>query len=88
MKVALHEELSHGLRTPLTSVLGYAATLLERWDELDEASRMEFIRVVYGEALRMAHSVEQLDRQLYHEFAVQNARSGAFKGFDPVADAS
>lgn len=88
MKTVLHEELSHGLRTPLTSVLGYAATLLERWDDLGEADRVEFIRVVYGEALRMAHSVEQLDRQLYHEFAAENARSGAFKGIHGLADAS
>lgn len=88
MKTILHEELSHGLRTPLTSVLGYTATLIDRWDELDELERMEFVRVVYGEALRMAHSVEQLDRQLYHEFAVKNARSGAFKGIHGLADAS
>lgn len=88
MKTITHEELSHGLRTPLTSVLGYAGTLLEQWDDLDEAARVEFIRIVYGEALRMAHSVEQLDRQLYHEFAVKNARSGAFKGIYGLADAS
>lgn len=88
MKTITHEELSHGLRTPLTSVLGYAGTLLDRWDELDEDARVEFIRIVYGEALRMAHSVEQLDRQLYYEFAAKNARSGAFKGFDGLADAS
>lgn len=88
MKTQLHEELSHGLRTPLTSVLGYACTLLDQWDDLGEADRVEFVRVVYGEALRMAHSIEQLDRQLYHEFAVRNARSGAFKGVYGLADAS
>ncbi|MCB0879801.1 MAG: hypothetical protein KDC46_12585 [Thermoleophilia bacterium] len=88
MKTVLHEELSHGLRTPLTSVLGYAGTLLEQWEDLGEDDRMEFVRIVYGEALRMAHSVEALDRQLYHEFAVKNARSGAFKGLHGLADAS
>ncbi len=88
MKTITHEELSHGLRTPLTSVLGYAGTLLDQWDDLDEAARVEFIRVVYSEALRMAHSVEQLDRQLYYEFAAKNARSGAFKGVHGLADAS
>ena len=88
MKTITHEELSHGLRTPLTSVLGYASTLLDQWDQLDEEARVEFIRIVYGEALRMAHSVEQLDRQLYYEFAVQNARSGAFKRPQDLADAS
>lgn len=88
MKTVLHEELSHGLRTPLTSVLGYSATLLDHWDDLGEADRLEFVRTMYGEALRMAHSVEQLDRQLYHEFAARNPRSGAFKGLHGLADAS
>jgi len=88
MKTVLHEELSHGLRTPLTSVLGYSATLIDRWDHLNDAERIEFIRVVYGEALRMATSIEALDRQLYHEFATQDARSGEFKGLRALADAS
>lgn len=88
MKTVTHETLSHGLRTPLTSVLGYSATLLDQWESLDEDARIEFIRIVYGEALRMAHSVEELDRQLYHEFAVETARSGAFKGVYGLADAS
>ena len=88
MKTVLHEELSHGLRTPLTSVLGYSSTLLDQWENMGDADRMEFVRIVYGEALRMAHSVEQLDRQLYHEFAAKNARSGAFKGIHGLADAS
>jgi K+-sensing histidine kinase KdpD len=69
MKSAIHEELSHGLRTPLTSVLGYTATLIDQWDELGERERQMFVRIVYGEALRMAHTVEHVDRQLYHEFA-------------------
>jgi signal transduction histidine kinase len=88
MNTVLHEELSHGLRTPLTSVLGYAATLLDRWDDLEEADRVEFIRVVYGEALRMAQSIEEVDRELYREFAGRNARSGAFKPLHGLADAS
>ncbi|MCW2927747.1 MAG: hypothetical protein JWM86_1715 [Thermoleophilia bacterium] len=88
MKTVLHEELSHGLRTPLTSVLGYSSTLLDQWENMGEADRIEFVRIVYGEALRMAHSVEQLDRQLYHEFAAKNTRSGAFKGIHGLADAS
>ena len=88
MKTVTHEELSHGLRTPLTSVLGYAATLMDQWEDLSDTERMCFVRIVYGEALRMAHSVEQLDRQLYHEFAAKNARSGAFKPCAELADAS
>lgn len=88
MKTVMHEELSHGLRTPLTSVLGYAATLLDQWDDLGEEDRVLFVRMVYGEALRMAHSVEQVDRQLYFEFAAEEARSSVFKPLRPVSDAS
>lgn len=84
----LHTELSHALRTPLTSVLGYATTLLDRWDELPEAQRVEFIRIVYSEALRMAHSVEHVDRQLYREFAERKARSDELKHDLVIADAS
>jgi len=88
MMTVTHEELSHGLRTPLTSVLGYAATLLDRWDEMGEEDRQEFVRIVYGEALRMARSIEEVDRQLYHEFAAKNARSEELKRFGGLADAS
>ena len=88
MKDALHDELAHGLRTPLTSVLGYASTLLDQWDTLDESQRRLFVTIVHGEALRMAESVEQVDRQLYHGFAARNVRSSPFKEHFPLADAS
>lgn len=88
MKSVLHEELSHGLRTPLTSVLGYTGTLLDRWEYLGEDDRMVFVKIVYGEALRMAHSVEAIDRQLYHQLAVDNVHSDALKHSKSLADAS
>ncbi|MCW2974614.1 MAG: hypothetical protein JWN72_2887 [Thermoleophilia bacterium] len=88
MKTDMHEELSHGLRTPLTSVLGFAATLIERWDDLGDAERMAFIRVVYGEALKMAESVEEVDRQLAHALAPEHSRSDGFKALHGLADAS
>lgn len=88
MKTDMHEELSHGLRTPLTSVLGFAATLLEHWEDLGDDERMAFIRVVYGEALKMAESVEEVDRQLAHALAPEHPRSDGFKGLERLADAS
>ena len=84
----LHDELSHGLRTPLTSVLGYSSTLLSHWDMLDEAQRLMFVRIMYGEALRMAHTVEHVDRRLYDGFAAGTGRSDEFKPRLRVADAS
>lgn len=88
MDTITHEALSHGLRTPLTSVLGYSATLIDQWDDLGEQDRILFVHMVYNEALRMAHSVEQVDRQLYHEFAAGNARSDALQQPLGIADAS
>jgi hypothetical protein len=88
MEHDLHEQLSHGLRTPLTSVLGYTQTMMDRWDDLDELQRLEFVRIVYGEALRMAHSVEQVDRQLYRKLAEREERSERFKRQAMLADAS
>jgi K+-sensing histidine kinase KdpD len=84
----LHTELSHALRTPLTSVLGYATTLLDRWEYLSDEQRMHFVRIVYGEALRMAHSVEHVDRHLYREFAELHEQSDALKHATVIADAS
>jgi K+-sensing histidine kinase KdpD len=77
--LTMHEDVAHGLRTPLTSVLGFSSTLIDRWHQLDEPARLELLRVVYGEALRMAHSVEHLDRTLYREFAGCHAHSGDLK---------
>ena len=88
MHTLLHEELSHGLRTPLTSVLGYAATLIDRWEDLGDAERMEFLRVVYGEALRMARSIDEVDRLLVAQFAGEDARSAVLKQLRGLADAS
>lgn len=88
MNHELLDEISHGLRTPLTSVLGYATTLLDRWDTLGEAERRYFVQIVYGEALRMAHSVEHVDRQLYHQFAGDTERSEPLKHATELADAS
>jgi light-regulated signal transduction histidine kinase (bacteriophytochrome) len=65
----MHEEISHCLRTPLTSVLGYSVTLMDRWDSLDEETRLELLKVIYSEALRMSHSIESVDRRLYAHFA-------------------
>lgn len=88
MKPLSHDELSHELRTPLTSVLGYTTTLLDRWESIDDVDRLAFLRIVYAEALRMAVSVEQLDRRLYDEFARAGAHSDEIKPRVRLADAS
>lgn len=83
-----HDQVSHELRTPLTSVLGYATTLLDQWDQIDDVDRLAFIRIVYAEALRMARSVEQIDRRLYDQFARAGACSRHVQDASKLADAS
>ncbi len=79
MTMMLAEELSHGLRTPLTSVVGFACTLIENWESFDDDQRLVFLRLVYEEALRLSHSIELVDRQIYESIAVDGARSGELK---------
>jgi signal transduction histidine kinase len=51
---------SHELRTPVTTILGLAATLNRRGDQLEEAQRKELRDTLERQADRMAKLVEQL----------------------------
>ena len=51
-------DVSHELKTPITSIMGYADTLLE--GEYDEGTQKEFLGVIAGEARRMARLVTDL----------------------------
>ena len=51
-------DVSHELKTPITSIMGYADTLLE--GEYDEETQKEFIGVIASEARRMARLVTDL----------------------------
>ena len=51
-------DVSHELKTPITSIMGYADTLLE--GEYDEKTQKEFLGVIAGEARRMAKLVTDL----------------------------
>jgi two-component system, OmpR family, sensor histidine kinase KdpD len=52
LRTALIDSLTHELRTPLTSIRAAATTLLEG-QGLDEASRLEMVRVIDEEAERL-----------------------------------
>jgi two-component system sensor histidine kinase KdpD len=52
LRTALIDSLTHELRTPLTSIRAAATTLLEG-DRLDEAGRMEMVRVIDEESARL-----------------------------------
>ena len=51
-------DVSHELKTPITSIMGYADTLLE--GEYDKETQFKFLNVIAGEARRMAKLVTDL----------------------------
>lgn len=51
-------DVSHELKTPITSIMGYADTLLE--GEYDKETQKEFLEVIASEARRMARLVTDL----------------------------
>ena len=52
--------VSHELRAPLTSILGFAETLVAREGLFDEEERLTFLRYIAAEAERLTGIVEQL----------------------------
>ncbi len=59
MRKEFVSNVSHELKTPLTSVKTYAETLLEE-EELDEESKKKFLGVIVTESNRMARLVSDL----------------------------
>ena len=51
-------DVSHELKTPITSIMGYSETLLE--GEYDDETRTKFLNVISSEASRMAKLVTDL----------------------------
>lgn len=51
---------SHELRTPLTIVRGYADTLVNRWDQLDDAGRRGAAEVIGARSRQLAELVDRL----------------------------
>ena len=52
--------VSHELRTPLTVVKGFVDTLLQHWDGLEDARRLELLQRVSGNADELTRLVNQL----------------------------
>jgi len=60
MRVDFVANASHELRTPLATLVGYAETLREAADAIDEGTRARFTAIIHDEALRMQRLVEDL----------------------------
>lgn len=53
--------VSHELKTPITSIRGFAETLLgEDSKTLDEATREQFLSIIYNESERIHHLIDDL----------------------------
>lgn len=51
---------SHEMRAPLTSIRGYASTLVREWGKLGEQTEREFLEGIASEAERLTHLVSDL----------------------------
>ena len=51
---------SHELRAPLTSIRGYASTLVSEFGHLSEATQKEFLEGIASEAERLSHLISDL----------------------------
>lgn len=60
MKNAFLSAVSHDLRTPLTSVLGLASTLLHRGSQLDDATRTTLTQRLWSNAERLSQLLTDL----------------------------
>jgi signal transduction histidine kinase len=52
--------VSHSLLTPLTPIIGYAATLESHWGRLRDAQRKEYLSVIQDQGWRMRRQVNRL----------------------------
>lgn len=56
----LISKIAHELRSPLTSVKGFSATLERRWDRFTDEERRQFVSTIHADAERMARIVSEV----------------------------
>lgn len=53
-------KIAHELRSPLTSVKGFSATLIKRWDRFTDEQRFQFVETIHADAERMGRIVSEV----------------------------
>jgi signal transduction histidine kinase len=53
-------KIAHELRSPLTSVKGFSATLMKKWDRFTDEQRRQFVETIHADAERMARIVSEV----------------------------
>jgi signal transduction histidine kinase len=59
-RIELVSAVSHELRSPLTSIRGYSALLIDRWDRLDEPDKLDMIRQIHHDSGRVSRLLAEL----------------------------
>ncbi|MGH2734756.1 MAG: sensor histidine kinase [Actinomycetota bacterium] len=52
--------VAHELRSPLTSIKGFSATLVKRWDRFGDEQRRQFVETIHDDAERMNRIVTEV----------------------------
>jgi len=52
--------VSHELRSPLTSIIGYCSTMMRHWDKVDEERKRSFIEIIDTQSRRLSGLVNDL----------------------------
>ncbi|MET0902979.1 MAG: PAS domain-containing sensor histidine kinase [Acidimicrobiales bacterium] len=58
--IAIISTVAHELRSPLTSVKGYTALMLNRWDRLEDGQKRTMLEHVHHDAIRVTRLVTEL----------------------------
>lgn len=53
-------QIAHELRSPLTSIKGFSATLVKRWDRFTEDQRFQFVETIHADAERMSRIISEV----------------------------
>ncbi|MFZ0280969.1 MAG: HAMP domain-containing sensor histidine kinase, partial [Bacteroidales bacterium] len=56
----LISNVSHDLRTPITSIQGYAETLILKHDQLDSGEQLKYLEIIYSSCERLKKLVSEL----------------------------
>jgi PAS domain S-box-containing protein len=79
---------SHELRTPVTAIAGFSATMRDRWDDLDEPQLRRFVEIIDGQSTRLLRVVDGLLSMARIDAGVVRADLGPVDVCDALSEAA